>query len=48
LVDLTQIIPGWSILLSTILLTCFFFYWLVFRHANKMSWVIRPKFAKSR
>ena len=47
LVDLTQIIPGWSIILSTIFISGFFFYWLVIRHANKMSWVIRPRFAKN-
>jgi hypothetical protein len=45
LVDLNAVIPAWSILLTTLMTTLFFFYWLVIRKPNHTSWVIRPPFA---
>jgi hypothetical protein len=45
LVNLRFTIPGWSIVVLTISTTIFFFYWLVIRKANHISWVIRPPFA---
>lgn len=45
LLDMHGILPAWSILLFTILSTCFFFWWLVFRKPARRSWVKRPAYA---
>ncbi|MFT3844744.1 MAG: hypothetical protein QM725_06815 [Lacibacter sp.] len=45
LVDLTAVLPAWNITFITVAFTVFFFYWLVFRNANKKSWIIRPAFS---
>jgi hypothetical protein len=46
LIDLSNLLPSWSILAFTTFISIFFFYWLVIRKPNKRSWVIRPGFAK--
>ena len=46
LIDLTHILPAWSISAITIVTTGFFFYWLVMRKKNNSSWVIRPPFGE--
>ncbi|MDD2792198.1 MAG: hypothetical protein PHD73_03400 [Sediminibacterium sp.] len=45
LLDMHGILPAWSISLLTILSTCFFFWWLVFRKPVQRSWVKRPVYA---
>jgi hypothetical protein len=45
LVDLSNILPLWSIPVMNIVTTFFFFYWLVTRKQNNESWLIRPEFA---
>jgi len=46
LVNLNGVIPEWIPHTFTIVTTLFFFYWLVVRKSNKVSWLIRPQFAK--
>ena len=47
LVDLTAILPEWSITILTVGLTGFFFWWIVFTRQKKVpSWVLRPAYAK--
>lgn len=46
LIDLTGVLPRWSITISVIAVTLFFFWWIVFSKQNKISWVIRPVYAK--
>ena len=45
LVNLTNHLPEWMIVFITCLTTIFFFYWLVFRKQNNISWIKRPAFA---
>ena len=45
LLDLKTTIPGWTVYLVTTGFTLFFFYWLVIRKANRISWLIRPQYA---
>ena len=45
LINLTAYLPAWLITATTILTTLFFFYWILFRKANKKSWLARPPFA---
>jgi len=45
LIDLSKVIPWWSITIFTVLLILFFFYWMVIRKQNNQSWVIRPPYA---
>lgn len=45
LVNLSGIIPWWSIQSVTVAAVLFFFYWLLFRKKNKKSWLIRPAYA---
>ena len=47
LIDLSATVPPFTITVFTILITVFFFYWLVFRPFNKKSWVVRPMYHKS-
>jgi hypothetical protein len=47
LVDLSSVLPAWSIVLTVVLTTLFFFYWLVVRKPNHVSWVVRPPFAET-
>jgi hypothetical protein len=44
LVDLSQSLPGWTVWVIPILSSLFFFYWLVFRPSQNLSWVRRPPF----
>jgi len=46
LVDLTGILPQWAITVIVVTLTIFFFWWIVFSKQRKISWVIRPAYAK--
>lgn len=46
LINLTQVLPAYTMILVTIITTVFFFYWLVIRQQNNRSWVIRPPYAK--
>jgi type II secretory pathway component PulF len=45
LVDISGTFPEWMVTVITTLLAVFFFNWLVFREANRNSWLIRPEFA---
>ncbi len=45
LIDLTGILPEWSITIAVLTTTLFFFWWIVFRKHNRISWVIRPAYA---
>ena len=45
LINLRNSLPGWGMLLITMITTAFFFYWLVIRKQNNRSWVIRPEYA---
>lgn len=45
LVDLTGVLPEWTITVMVVVLTLFFFWWVVFSKQNKISWVIRPAYA---
>jgi len=46
LVDLTGILPEWSISVAVYSLTLFFFWWIVFSKQSKVSWMISPAYAK--
>ena len=48
LINLQPKLHSWPFSLITILLVIFFFYWFVFRKANKKSWTIRPQFASKK
>jgi hypothetical protein len=48
LLNLTAVIPYWIITFFTILVSLFFFYWLVYRRANHNSWLIRPQYASAK
>lgn len=43
--NLRNTLPGWSMLIITFATTLFFFYWMVVREKNNVSWLIRPQFA---
>ena len=45
LVDLSNLLPTWSIPVMTVATASFFFYWLVIRNQNNKSWIIRPQYA---
>ena len=45
LVDLSSVLPAWSMLLLTIGVSLFFLWWIVLRGGRKVSWVIRPDYA---
>jgi len=45
LVDLSGILPEWSIVVTIISLAVFFFWWIIFRKNKKISWAIRPEYA---
>jgi len=48
LIDLTHILPSWSIQTITITMTLFFFWWLFFTEQTKKTWMIRPVFEKKK
>ena len=48
LIDLTGVIPEWSILASTLALTLFFFWFIVFSKQKKSVWAIKPPYATAR
>lgn len=45
LIDLTGVIPDWSIVFTILSTTIFFFWWIVFRKNNRIRWEIRPSYA---
>lgn len=45
LIDLTGIVPEWSMTVIVFITTIFFFWWIVFKKNNKISWAIRPVYA---
>ena len=45
LVDLSGILPEWSMSVAVGCTTLFFFWWLVFRKQTKNSWAVRPEYA---
>jgi hypothetical protein len=45
LIDLTNSLPAWSMLILKLLTTSFFLWWMVIRKKKKMSWSIRPAYA---
>jgi hypothetical protein len=45
LVDLSGILPEWSVAVTVIATTLFFFWWIIFRKYKKISWAIRPAYA---
>ncbi len=45
LIDLTRVVPEWSIMALVVALTLFFFWWIVLSKQRKISWVIRPAYA---
>jgi hypothetical protein len=44
LINLKNVLPGWSIGAITVSTTIFFFYWLAIHKKNKQNWLIRPQF----
>lgn len=46
LVNLKNVLPQWSMTAIPVATTIFFFMWLLFRKADKKSWVLRPRFAE--
>lgn len=47
LIDLTGFLPIWSIQITVLATTAFFFWWIVFSKQNKISWMTRPVYADS-
>lgn len=45
LVDLTRIVPTWSVLAAQIASAAFFFWWLVIRRRPPVAWAHRPPYA---
>jgi hypothetical protein len=45
LIDLTGILPEWSMQVAVFATTLFFFWWIVFSKQIKTSWSIRPAYA---
>jgi hypothetical protein len=45
LINLSNILPQWSISVIILSTSAFFFYWLAIRKQNNRSWVVRPQFA---
>ncbi len=45
LIDLTGIVPEWSMTITVLATTLFFLWWIIFRKNNKSSWAIRPAYA---
>jgi len=45
LIDLTGILPEWSITVTVLTTTLFFLWWIIFRKNNKISWAVRPSYA---
>lgn len=44
LIDLSNSIPEWSITITAIAVTLFFFWWIVVRKQKRISWVKRPAY----
>ena len=45
LIDLSGILPEWSLTLLVCTTTLFFFWWIVFNKQNRNSWEIKPAYA---
>ena len=48
LVDLSGVVPEWAVTGLIVLLTLFFFWWIVLSRQLNISWVIRPAYALKR
>jgi len=48
LIDLTEILPEWTMTITVLATSLFFFWWIVFSKQNKNSWTIRPAYADKR
>ncbi len=46
LIDLTHVLPVWSIQIAVYLTSVFFFWWIVFSKQKKVSWMIRPVYGR--
>ena len=44
LIDVSGVVPEWTITVIVLCLTVFFFTWIVFSKQNKNSWIIRPAY----
>lgn len=44
LVDLSSVLPAWTVYIFNTVTTLFFFGWIVIRKRNKKSWIIRPEY----
>jgi p-aminobenzoyl-glutamate transporter AbgT len=44
LVDLTQILPLWSIMAAQVVVVAFLGWWLVLRNPEPRVWAMRPPF----
>ncbi len=47
LIDLSNLIPEWSITVLVVATTLFFFWWIVLRNKKQVPWAIRPIYADS-
>ena len=45
LIDLTGILPEWTMTVTVFITTLFFFWWIIFSKQYKTSWAIRPSYA---
>jgi hypothetical protein len=45
LIDLTGVLPRWTLTMTIIVMTLFFFWWIVFSKQKKISWTSRPTYA---
>lgn len=45
LIDLSNILPYWSMTILNIATTAFFVWWMVIRNKKRMSWSLRPQYA---
>jgi hypothetical protein len=45
LIDLSGILPEWTIVATVLTTTLFFFWWIIFRKNKKINWAIRPEYA---
>lgn len=45
LLDLSPVIPAWTMSITIMITSIFFFWWIVFRKQENKSWLIRPQYA---
>jgi hypothetical protein len=46
LIDLTPVLPYWSILVAQVAIVAFFGWWLLLRNPEPSAWAMRPPFEK--